>query len=101
MPESRGLNTGNNVWMTDRQLEGTVVREAAPRSFEVEISEGVFRRNQSDLVTMLSPTGEQETPLTIEPETTVTIHHLLFLKRTNHLSEEALPPPVHLDPSWN
>ena len=46
------------------------MREAAPRSFKVETSEGVFRRNQSDLVTMA--TGKQETPLSIESETTKT-----------------------------
>ena len=28
--EQKSLNTGSNVWMRDREVEGTVVREAAP-----------------------------------------------------------------------
>ena len=42
----KGLNAGSSVWMRDKQLEGKVVREVAPRLFEVETSEGVFMQEK-------------------------------------------------------
>ena len=35
------VSLGSNVWINDKHLEGTVIDEAAPRSFEVETSDGV------------------------------------------------------------
>ena len=97
--EQESLNTGSNVWMRDRELEGTVVREAAPRSFEVETSEGVFKRNQSDLVSM--PTGEQETPLSNETEQDTPHGVPETTDPPLRRSTRNVQPPVRLDPSWN
>ena len=47
--------------MRDRKQEGTVITVAAPRSYEVETENGVYRRNTSQLVSLPSEELPQET----------------------------------------
>ena len=40
------LRTGDTVWVTDHQTEGTVVQPFGPRSYQVEIPSGTICRNR-------------------------------------------------------
>ena len=44
------LMAGQTVWMPDRNEEAKVVQEAGTRSYEVETSEGTYRRNRRALI---------------------------------------------------
>ena len=41
---------GQTVWMPDRNEEAKVVQEAGTGSYEVETSEGMYRRNHTALI---------------------------------------------------
>ena len=43
------LCTGDTVWITDQQTEGTVVQSSGPRSYQVETPSGTIRRNRRHL----------------------------------------------------
>ena len=94
------LNPGQSVWMPDRGEEAQVMQEADTRSYEVETSDGIYRRNRRALVDIPSSdsvdpnittdtntdTNESNSQETMEPP----------LRRS---SREAHPPD-RLDPSW-
>ena len=44
------LYPGDTVWIKDRQAEGKVIEEIAPRSYVVHTPEGEFRRNRRHLI---------------------------------------------------
>ena len=44
------LDPGTLVWMPDRESEGVVTEEVAPRSYTVETQDGTYRRNRRDLI---------------------------------------------------
>lgn len=44
------LDPGTLVWMPDRESEGIVTEEIAPRSYTVETQEGTYRRNRRNLI---------------------------------------------------
>lgn len=95
------LLPGEEVWIADQKTQGTVVRQAAPRSYTVETPGGMLRRNRRHLnrsppegPTVELP-GDQatasvcdQTP-TPSPEGTVQT-------RSGRLSA----PPERMDPSW-
>ena len=55
------LNTGDTVWITDQQTEGTVVQSSGQRSYQVETPSGMIRRNCRHI-------NPLETATTSEPE---------------------------------
>ena len=46
------LLPGETVWLPDHSSSGKVVEQTAPRSFVVQTSEGVYRRNRRDIISM-------------------------------------------------
>ena len=87
------LSEGTTVWIRDRESEGSVREEVAPRSYEVITTEGVYRRNRRDLIEMPSSTASDEqspTANNTEPQTTT------CSRRSNRVSKQ----PDRLDPSW-
>ena len=89
------LMAGQTVWMPDRNEEVKVVQEADTGFYEVETSEGMYRRNRTALI----PTPE------IQPnDTNTSVSEEMLndkteptLRRSNHESN----PPNRFDPSWN
>ena len=83
---------GQTVWMPE---EAKVVQEAGTRSYEVETSEGTYRRNRRALIPIPeiqyndTNTSVSEEMLNDKTEPT--------LRRSNHESN----PPNRFDPSWN
>ena len=43
--ELTALHSGDTVWITDQQTEGTVVESSTPRSYQVETPTGTIQRN--------------------------------------------------------
>ena len=43
------LKKGDEVWLKDRQQQGTVVKQVHPRSYQVETPSGTYRRNRSHI----------------------------------------------------
>ena len=67
------LVPGDNVWVPDRSSEATVLNEVNHRSYEVETSEGTYRRNRRDIVPLPEqPTQEVSTPTETAMEQTET-----------------------------
>ena len=67
------LVPGDNVWVPDRSSEATVLDEVNHRSYEVETSEGTYRRNRRDIVPLPEqPTQEVSTPTETAMEQTET-----------------------------
>ena len=88
------LMAGQTVWMPDRKEEAKVVQEAGTRSYEVETSEGTYRRNRRDLIFLpetqpdTNSSGNEEMPNDkTEPA----------LRRSTRVPN----PPNRFDPSWN
>lgn len=96
--ERSDVSLGSNVWMHDKQLEGTVIGEAAPRSFEVETSEGVYRRNQSDLVPL--PQTENHPSGTPHVSDSIPSPESADKMKSVRRSSRVVQPPDRLDPSW-
>jgi len=83
------LVPGDNVWVPDRNSEATVLDEVNHRSYEVETSEGTYRRNSRDIVPLPEqPAQEVSTPIEERTET------------SSRRSSRATRPPVRYDPSW-
>ena len=86
---------GQTVWMPDRNEAAKVVQEAGTRSYEVETSEGTYRRNRRALIpipeiqSIDTNTSVNEEMLNDKTEPT--------LRRSNRESN----PPSPFDPSWN
>ena len=79
----------------DASEEAKVVQEAGMRSYEVETSEGMYRRNRRALIP-IPETQPNDTNTSVSEEipndkTEPT------LRRSNHESN----PPNRFDPSWN
>ena len=55
------LESGETVWIPDRESEGTVREEVSPRSHIVETADGSYRRNRRQLVRLPSSDIVQET----------------------------------------
>ena len=72
------LDTGNSVWLPERQMEGQVIgRARTPRSYIVETPKGKLRRNRPHLGLMPVPVGmecesQNEDPLVQTSSTTPT-----------------------------
>ena len=87
------LSPGQTVWIPDREEEAQVVQETdTPRSYEVQTSEGTYRRNRRALIDL--PNSETfdstETSLTDNMQECP-------LRRSSRESH----PPDRLDTSWN
>ena len=59
------LHTGDTVWVTDHRSTGVVVKEVAPRSYEIAVQGGTMRRNRRHLVRY---PGNDVQDLTPQPE---------------------------------
>lgn len=60
------LSPGDSVWVSDRETEGSVGEEIAPRSYEVTTANGTYRRNRRQLIHLHSP--DETGPATIQSE---------------------------------
>jgi len=100
------LQPGDTVYVKDRDSTGTVLREVAPRSYEVDTSDGTVRRNRRHMVRS-EPSGLDlgvEVPGDVEgPSEDATVPGEGGLKHysTRLRSGEVLRPPNRLDNSWN
>ena len=64
--ELEPLSPGQNVWIPDSGEEAQVLQEAGTRSYDVQTSEGVYRRNRQALIDL--PNSDSNTS-GIETET--------------------------------
>ena len=55
------LNSGEEVWIPDRQEEASVAQEVGPESYEVTTPEGSYRRNRRDLIRLPDSPSRIET----------------------------------------
>ena len=95
------LESGDTVWVPDRDSSGTVVSETVPRSHIVETSDGLFRRNRRHLVRLPTiPTQESEEEEPEETEPIVTPPVTQNTRVTRSQTGRAPGPPERLDPSW-
>ena len=65
------LESGDLVWLPDKEVEGEVSEEVAPQSYTVESSDGSYRRNRKDII--CCPTRNS-----LEPVTTLSRRKLLL-----------------------
>jgi len=89
------LMAGQTVWMPDRKEEAKVVQEAGTRSYEVETSEGTYRRNRRDLIPL---------PETQPDDTNSSVNEEMPNDKTEpalRRSTRVPNPPNRFDPSWN
>ena len=105
------LSPGDTVYLKDRASTGTVARETAPRSYEVQTPDGTVRRNrrhmvltdpterdddsQYDLLNPPSLSGDSR-PDRIQPSPTT--HPKEYSTRSR--SGQAPKPPERFDSSW-
>ena len=93
------LQPGDSVWLPDRQAQGEVREEVTPQSYQVESSDGSYRRNRRDIIQLphssegLHPSASSEpseTPTSAEPNRSIEPRR----------SDRTSRPPERLDPSW-
>lgn len=65
------LEPGDSVWLPDRQTEGEVREEVTPRSYQIESSDGTYRRNRKDII-RLPDTEVSHPSSSTEPSETAT-----------------------------
>ena len=54
------LTVGERVWVTDTKTSGTVLQNhSTPRSYLVDLPQGVVRRNRSHLIPLHTPTKDR------------------------------------------
>jgi len=86
------LNSGDEVWIPDRQEEACVAQEVGPQSYEVTTPEGSYRRNRRDLIRLPDPPNRAESPAHPPGQPS----ECRELRRSGRTSR----PPTRLDPSW-
>ncbi|KAK0156521.1 hypothetical protein N1851_000190 [Merluccius polli] len=65
------LTAGERVWVTDTRTSGTVLQNhSTPRSYLVDLPQGVVRCNRSHLIPLHTPTKDRGSPTQQIPETT-------------------------------
>lgn len=101
------LSSGNVVWVSDRQAQGKVITGLNARSYEVDTSNGSFRRNRRDLISTphvgleeplpeLSQTNAQPQSECTQETTTV---RPPSPRQTRSKTGKSAPPPDRYDPS--
>ena len=94
------LSPGDTVWVPDRRSEAIVQDEANPRSYEVETTDGTYRRNRRDLV-QLPEQPAQETNALVAPNTEQPQQSSSeSTDATSRRSSRATQRPQRYDPSW-
>ena len=89
------LSPGQTVWIPDRGEEAHVVQEAdTPRSYEVQTSEGTYRRNRRALIDLPNSDAASDPIETNLTDNDMQEHPLRRSSRESH-------PPDRLDTSWN
>ena len=81
------------VWMPDREQEAQVTQEVGTRSYEVQTSQGTYRRNRKGLVQIpesLNRTQSSNTAVDMNPS-----------EPPIHRSGQESRPSNRFDPSWN
>ena len=84
------LVPGETVWVPDRNREATVVDEVDHRSYEIETSDGTYRRNRRDMVLLPEQRTQEETP-DVQTDSS----------NPPRRSRRDIQPPDRYDPSWN
>ena len=94
------LLPGDKVWLQQRECEGEISDEVAPRSYTVESEDGTVRRNRRDLIrlpnTELQELNEASEELPANQENESDARPQPELPRSSRTSQ----PPDRLDPSW-
>ena len=100
------LNSGQTVWIPDRGEEAQVMQETGTRSYEVQTSDGTYRRNRQALVDIPNSDSIDTNP-TIDTNTTDTDTNESNQTNSQETTEPPLRqssrekhPPDRLDPSW-
>ena len=94
------LSPGDTVWVPDRRSEAIVQDEANPRSYEVETTDGTYRRNRRDLV-QLPEQPAQETNAPVAPNTEQPQQSSSeSTDAASRRSSRATQRPQRYDPSW-
>ena len=85
------LESGDTVWIPDRDSSGTVVEEASPHSHIVDTPDGSYCRNWRHLVRMPSPEPSRN------PEQSGPAEGRITRSSSGRLPQ----PPSRLNPSWS
>lgn len=85
------LEPGDTVWLPDRRAEATVREEVGPQSFQVESSDGSYRRNRRDIIRLPDPSEVEEMDSTLPDETPTSA-------QPSGTSETIEPPNETIDP---
>ena len=96
--ELPSLQPGDIAWLPDREVEGEVQQEVAPRSYLVESADSTYRRNRRHITQLpdqpqadSEQTGSEQTAPRSEPPTSPPPP-----RRSSCLTR----PPERQDPSW-
>lgn len=57
----RPLQPGDTVWIPENKAEGTIVEQSDPRSYTVQVQDGIIRRNRRDLIVLPDPQESDST----------------------------------------
>ena len=98
------LESGDQVWVPQRQREGEVQSEVAPQSYTVEIEGDTIRRNRRDLVRLPSPANQETGEHTDSNDSNNTRSPLDSSESAEtpsvRRSQRDSRPPSRYDPSW-
>ena len=81
------LQSGDTVWLPDKEVEGEVQQEVAPHSYNVESAYGTYRRNRRDIIRLPEPPQTESNDNSNTTNTSV--------RRSSRHSH----PPERFDPS--
>ena len=96
--ELPSLQTGDLVWLPDREVEGEVQQEVAPQSYLVESADGTYRRNRRHITQL--PDRPQVDSEQTNSEQTASSTGPLTSPSPPRRSSRLTRPPERLDPSW-
>ena len=101
------LAAGQRVWVPDRSEEAHVVQEAGTRSYEVQTSQGLYRRNRRALIdlpssdqTEQSDSDSPNSEILPEPHPSKDTHPTDQPDPPVRRSSRVSRPPDRLDPSF-
>ncbi|KAF4514255.1 UNVERIFIED_CONTAM: hypothetical protein B566_EDAN019553 [Ephemera danica] len=99
--EASVLPTGSKVWMRDIKRKGHILKQAGPpRSYLVQTTQGVFRRNRVHL-TRLPEGGEDYSDIGSELDDSDTPTHTYQGQQALEQQKIQEPPPQLLEPPQN
>ena len=92
------LQSGDAVWIPDRNSEAVVLEQVNERSYQVQTPEGTYRRNRRALIQLPTPSATVAEPPAAEHDSNnANSESDMEPQRT---SSRQRRPPDRLDPSW-